>query len=98
MANERLFIRCPKCQEVVYLAKCMGSGWYTANEPGIGERFERFVDEHFFCGHANGENCPELRYEGDFNRHYLVTDMATGKRKNPEPAIKTATDGEDEEC
>ncbi len=68
MANERLFIRCPECEEVTYLTKCMASeGWYTANDPGVGERFEAFLKEHFFCGHSDGKNCPQLRYEGDYN-------------------------------
>lgn len=71
MANNRVFLYCPKCNAAAYLAKTMDDGEYyrgTADTDEeahrlIGSDFLDFFEKHFWCGPAPSARHIELRFE-----------------------------------
>lgn len=53
MANNRIYIRCKQCGDVLYLGKTFGSCyyWYNYKEDGehLEDRLNAFYDKHEFC-------------------------------------------------
>lgn len=54
MADNRIYLRCKGCGEVMYLGKCIGRGYYWCDyyngaHGTLEEQLNRFYDEHYFC-------------------------------------------------
>lgn len=52
MANNRLYLKCPKCGGAVLLGKSMGANFYTpytGNPSQYEDRIEEFFKEHWTC-------------------------------------------------
>jgi hypothetical protein len=65
MANNRIFLFCPMCQEAVYLAKCYYDGYFrsTGDREELGNAFVDFMDEHLWCDDSGQALQVELRWE-----------------------------------
>lgn len=63
MANNRVYLYCPDCNEAVMLAKHMAGPWYF-REDRI-DAIDSFWDEHWACapGDGQGGQLLVLRYE-----------------------------------
>ena len=59
MANNRMYMKCNRCGETFFLAKSMGSGFYTWSF-NVND-FNKFLDKHAYC--FGGD-------EGDFSLEY----------------------------
>lgn len=59
MANNRMYLRCKNCGEVLLLGKTMGNGYYCYSSE-IYYRLEEFYDEHNFCD--KDKNKDEILY------------------------------------
>lgn len=103
MANDRLYLRCRQCGEIMLLAKhFLGSWSFRRTE----KEMQEFFDEHFICGGDEdwwghtfdlvsemGEGYPEIDdYIPKENGHYY------GKISNWTIERKTEKDEEDEQC
>lgn len=63
MANNRMFLFCPECNEAAAVSKHFGSGWHDFHES---EHTAGFLNDHMWCRHKDGFDCGtqlELRYE-----------------------------------
>lgn len=52
MANNRLYLKCPKCGGMVLIGKSMGCNFYTpytGEPPKYEERIQEFFEEHWTC-------------------------------------------------
>jgi hypothetical protein len=53
MANDRMFLHCPRCGENFMLAKRMGDSWYVGNnvttENPLETQLNAFFEKHFAC-------------------------------------------------
>ena len=63
MANNRIYLKCSKCVETLFLGKTFGDGYYYQNYHDIPleESLNEFYDEHDICG----ETCFTIEYECD---------------------------------
>lgn len=50
MANDRLFLHCPRCGKQFQLAKRMADHWYTGNNWDGLAPLNDFFEKHLFCG------------------------------------------------
>ena len=60
MANNRMYLRCKKCGEVLFLGKTFLDGYYTLNEyyennKDLTEAFNEFCDNHKWCNKEYNE-------------------------------------------
>lgn len=55
MANDRMFIKCNKCNDEVMIAKLWSNGWTTSDEWGqnMVEKINSFFDKHNLCDDNN---------------------------------------------
>ena len=74
MANNRLYIRCKQCGEVIYLAKHFGGSLHTADYNGdFIDKLNDFWEEHCYCLQGNEHYSLELCEEF----HGEMTDSVT---------------------
>lgn len=60
MANNRMYLRCKKCGEVLFLGKTYLDGYYTCddyykNNVDLTEAFNEFCDNHKWCSKEYNE-------------------------------------------
>ena len=77
MANNRLYIYCPRCNEYLFLGKHFGSPYNL--QRGYIEDLQDFIDDHFYCRGENDPGVCLLEEAGNF-------ESMTG-RELPEGAI-----------
>lgn len=63
MANDRLYIKCQKCNKEVMIAKHYGMEWVSPQ--GIEYELDKFFEEHFICDGRDSyiitQECQEVR-------------------------------------
>ena len=71
MANDRIYLRCKRCGEAMFLGKTFGDGYYWSQYKPytLQETLNGFYDKHFICVYPSeddmGENVFEIVYEND---------------------------------
>ncbi len=66
MANNRVYLYCPSCEEAQHLANCLGEGYHgpAGTQEGLGGDFQGFLNDHLRCEESHGEARQiELRFE-----------------------------------
>ncbi len=48
MANNRMFVRCRVCGEIIMIGKCYGGSYYTPDK-NLNEALDKFFEEHAYC-------------------------------------------------
>ena len=62
MANNRMYIRCRVCGEVIMIGKCYGDGYYTLDK-NLNKVLDKFFDEHTYCSkEVNKEGITEPKF------------------------------------
>lgn len=65
MANNRIYLKCKKCGDTLFLGNTFGTGYFWSNYGkewrGLGTLLNEFYDRHDYCG----ENCFEIEYESE---------------------------------
>ena len=66
MANNRMYLRCKACGEMIFLGKRLVDGYWIQQYPQWEKPFmdmlNDFYDEHTYCN-GEGEDCFEIHYE-----------------------------------
>ena len=71
MANNRIYLRCKQCGDVLYLGKTFSSCYYYANytNENLEEKLNKFYEKHEFCMEDLKENCYEPKLDETKDRY-----------------------------
>jgi len=61
MANNRMYIRCKECGEILFIGKTMSDGYYLSNE-NIYNDLNSFYEQHNWC--SKEKNLSDINYCG----------------------------------
>ena len=72
MANNRIYLRCNECGEMLYLGKSFLQGYYWVNygkengdpnSPPLEDRLNEFFHKHTYCGDNGSDGDYSIEYE-----------------------------------
>ena len=72
MANNRIYLKCNICGDVLYLGKSFAMGYYwenygkingDPNSPSLEDRLNKFFDEHTYCKNEGNDGDYSIEYE-----------------------------------
>ena len=75
MANNRIYLKCNVCGEMLYLGKSFAMGYYwenygklngDPNSPPLEDRLNEFFEKHTYCNNEGNDGDYSIEYESPF--------------------------------
>ena len=93
MANNRIYLKCNVCGEMLYLGKSFAMGYYwenygklngDPNSPPLEDRLNEFFDKHTYCNNEGNDGDYSIEYESPFRDTVEVVRCGECKYRDPE--------------